>query len=122
MASAVRKILSPSGTREPRSASTPKANAMSVAIGMPQPELPEPPPTTSAKMTAGNTAPPSAAAMGNVARRTLSSSPTSSSRLISTPTTRKKMAIRPSLIHSSSGLLSTNSPMPTVMGVAHSSA
>ena len=121
MARAVRKILRPRGTREPSSASTPSANAMSVAIGMPQPELPRPPPTMSAKMAAGRMAPPAAATMGSVAFLTVLSSPTSSSRLISTPTTRKKMAIRPSLIHSSSGLVSTDSPMPTVMGVCHRS-
>ena len=37
MATAVRNTFSASGARLPRSASTPKANAMSVAIGMPQP-------------------------------------------------------------------------------------
>jgi hypothetical protein len=36
-ASAVRKILSDAGTRLPSRASTPSANAMSVAIGMPMP-------------------------------------------------------------------------------------
>ncbi len=40
MASAVRKTLSPTGTREPTSASTPSAKAMSVAMGMPQPRSP----------------------------------------------------------------------------------
>src|SRR4051812_7170906 len=34
MASAARKALSDAGTREPRSAATPKANAISVADGM----------------------------------------------------------------------------------------
>ena len=40
--------------------------------------------------------------MGSVARRTEASSPTRTSRLISRPTTRKKMAMRPSLIQWSS--------------------
>ena len=43
MARAVRKTLSRAGTREPTRASTPSANAMSVAIGMPQPDAPGPP-------------------------------------------------------------------------------
>ena len=38
MARAVRKILRASGARVPSSANTPKAKAMSVAMGMPQPE------------------------------------------------------------------------------------
>ena len=37
MASAVRKILSETGTREPNRARTPSANAMSVAVGIAQP-------------------------------------------------------------------------------------
>ena len=43
MASATRNTLSASGTRDPSSTSAPRANAMSVAIGMPQPGVPGPP-------------------------------------------------------------------------------
>ena len=42
MASAVRKTFSATGAREPSRASTPSANAMSVAIGMPHPRAPGP--------------------------------------------------------------------------------
>ena len=42
---------------------------------------------------------PIAAAIGNAAFFTEASSPATSSRLISSPTSRKKMAINPSLIH-----------------------
>jgi hypothetical protein len=37
IASAVRKILSETGTLDPRSAKTPSAKAISVAVGMAQP-------------------------------------------------------------------------------------
>ena len=43
MARVVRNTLSDAGTRDPTMASTPSANAMSVAIGMPQPGAPGPP-------------------------------------------------------------------------------
>jgi len=43
MASVNRNTLRLLGTREPRIASTPTANAMSVAIGMAQPFMPSPP-------------------------------------------------------------------------------
>ena len=43
MASAVRNTLRATGTRSPSSASTPRAKAMSVAIGMPQPATPSRP-------------------------------------------------------------------------------
>jgi hypothetical protein len=42
--------------------------------------------------------PPMAAAIGSIAFRGSASSPTSSSRLISRPTAKKKIAMRPSLI------------------------
>jgi hypothetical protein len=43
MASASRKTFSAEGTLGPRRATTPRAKAMSVAIGMPQPPDPSPP-------------------------------------------------------------------------------
>ena len=48
-------------------------------------------------MRAGATRPPSAAATGRSALRKVESCPTESSRLISSPTTKKKIAIKPSL-------------------------
>ena len=43
MARAVRKTLRPTGTRLPNIASTPRAKAMSVAMGIPHPGEPGPP-------------------------------------------------------------------------------
>ena len=47
--------------------------------------------------------------------------PDSSSRLISRPTRKKKIAIRPSLIQSSSGLSMASAPMRTATGVSRNS-
>jgi hypothetical protein len=85
------------GTLRPTNASTPMANAMSVAIGMAHPCTPGPPTLIAAKISAGTSMPPMAAATGRVARRIDASSPSSSSRLISKPTRRKKTTISPSL-------------------------
>src|SRR5947207_106690 len=61
MARPSRKTLRLNGTRLPSRDSTPSANAMSVAIGMPQPSLPAPPALNDRKIAAGATMPPSAA-------------------------------------------------------------
>src|SRR5215475_6686005 len=58
--------------------------------------------------------PPSAPAIGSATWEGCESSPSTTSRLISSPTSRKKIAIRPSLIHSTSGLLRPNAPNATV--------
>ena len=42
MASVSSNTLTAAGTREPSKATTPRANAMSVAIGMPHPSVPSP--------------------------------------------------------------------------------
>jgi len=55
--------------------------------------------------------------MGKAACLGEESSPTNSSRLISRPTSRKKMAIRPSSIQSSRGSLSSKLPAAKVTGV-----
>ncbi len=52
-----------------------------------------------------------AAMIGSAAARGSDSSPTSSSRLISRPTTKKKIAISPSLIQWSSVCSSAHGPM-----------
>ena len=72
--------------------------AMSVAIGMAQPEEPSPLGLTARNSAAGTTIPPMAAMTGSAARRGSRSSPSTSSRLISKPTTKKKTVINPSLI------------------------
>jgi hypothetical protein len=61
--------------------------------------------------------PPTAAMTGRSTCANEESSPRSSSRLISRPTRKKKIAIRPSLIHSSSGFSSASGPMRTPAGV-----
>src|SRR5690554_3414706 len=54
-------------------------------------------------MPAGMTAPPIAHNIGRAACRGVANAPPTTSRLISKPTSRKKMAIRPSLIHRARG-------------------
>ena len=66
--------------------------------------------------------PPRAAAIARAALRGSASSPVSTSRLISSPTTKKKIAISPSLTHSSSGFEIANEPAPTVTTVSHRAA
>ena len=51
-------------------------------------------------MMTGTIIPPAAAAIGAQTLRPPDSSPTTTSRLISIPTTKKKITIRPSLTHS----------------------
>ena len=63
--------------------------------------------------------PPSAAAIGRAARRGSRSSPRTSSRLTSRPMTKKKIAIRPSLIQCFSGWLMPKRPIPIENGVFH---
>ena len=63
--------------------------------------------------------PPTAAATGMIVWLGVDRPPTSSSRLISRPTTKKKMAIRPSLIHRMAALERTQPLTPTVILVCH---
>ena len=53
------------GHADPRSATTPSANAMSVAIGIPHPSRPSPPALNAKKIAAGTIIPPSAAIAGS---------------------------------------------------------
>ena len=92
-----RKIFNVAGARLPTSASTPTANAMSVAIGMPQPLTPGPPALNARYSAAGTTIPPRAATSGSAAARGSRKSPCTISRLISRPTTKKNTAISRSL-------------------------
>ena len=61
-------------------------------------------------MRAGTITPPMAATAGRAAARGSRSSPVTSSRLISRPMTKKKMAIRASLIQASIGSSKTCRP------------
>ena len=81
------------------SASTPRAKAMSVAVGIAQPPLRLGRRQRQVEAAAGTATPPRAAAKGRAAWRSVDSSPTSSSRLISRPTSRKNTAISASFTH-----------------------
>ena len=91
IASAVRNTLSVTGTREPRIASTPSENAMSVAAGIAQPRSVSGDDALSATYTsAGATMPPTAAMPGKIRCCQLARCPSSSSRLISRPTSNEE--------------------------------
>ena len=109
----------PIGTREPSSASTPSAKAMSVAVGTAQPRIACASWWFSATNSSAGTATPAAAhTIGSTSCARVASWPLSASRLISSATSRKNTAIRPSLIHSSSGLAISNAPTRTCTGSA----
>jgi hypothetical protein len=91
------RSFTPEETRSPNSARTPTAKAMSVAMGILHPSPPAPPAVSATKIAAGRIAPPSAAKTGSAAALRSRNSPVTNSRLISSPTTKKKMAMRPSL-------------------------
>jgi hypothetical protein len=61
-------------------------------------------------MTAGRTMPPNAAITGSAPERKLARWPTVNSRLISSPTTMKKMVKSPWLTQSSSDRANGNAP------------
>ena len=85
--------------RGPTNASTPSANAVSVDIATPQPSADEVPMLNARKIATGMVIPNSAASAGSGTRWRSRSSPRSNSRRASRPTTKKKIAISPSLIH-----------------------
>lgn len=113
-ATPVRNTRSGSGTRRPSARRQPSAKAMSVAIGTAHPRCSSGSGTRARNTSAGTTIPPSAAPAGTSAWRTDRSSPDTISRFSSRPTTRKKIAIRKSLIQRISGLLSAKPPAPAV--------
>ena len=99
IATASRKIRSGPGTRLPAMASTPRARAMSVATTIAQPRDALAP-AMARYISAGTIMPPMAAATGRNAPRLVANCPLTNSRLISRPTTKKKIVINPSLTHS----------------------
>ena len=99
MARAVRKTFSETGTLSPRMERMPTAKAISVAVGIPQPEAACVPWLTMVKMSAGTATPPKAAITGRMAFLKEDSSPHTISRLISRPTVKKKITIRMSLMN-----------------------
>ncbi len=84
------------GTLGPKSETTPIANAISVAIGIPHPSDASPDELKAKNITAGTTIPPIAAINGNKASRNFFKCPVTISRLISRPTTKKKRTINTS--------------------------
>ena len=66
-ASVLRNTRTPEGMRSPSSERTPRANAMSVAVGMPQPLAVAVPKLKATKMRMGATTPPAAAMIGRIA-------------------------------------------------------
>ena len=100
IATVVRNNLSEVGARLPRSARTPIAKAISVAAGIAQPFTSPGSPATMNKYTPAGTIIPAAAAK-NGRRRSAQvvRCPSTNSRLISSPTSRKNTAMRPSLTH-----------------------
>ncbi len=111
IASEVRKTLTLVGTREPSSESTASAKAMSVAAGIAQPCRAEGSCQLIARYnSAGINMPPTAPRPGSTMLLSCDSSPRSTSRFSSNPISRKKTAIMPSLIQSSSGLAISRAP------------
>ena len=78
-----------------------------------------PPPTTPRNEHRRQTTPPTAASAGSAAARRSRSSPTTSSRLISRPTTKKKIAISPSLTQCRRSSVTDTGPEPTVKRNCH---
>src|SRR5690606_31412877 len=96
---AARKILRLTGTLLSNNDITARANAISVAIGIAHPEAVSYPEFNAKNIAAGTSAPPTAQSIGIIAFFGDDSSPSTISLLISSPTNRKKTAIRPSFIH-----------------------
>ncbi len=98
MARAVRNTFSDTGTRSPRMDRMPMTKAMSVAVGIPQPDAAAEPLLTRVNINAGTATPPNAAITGIIAFFLLDSSPFFISRLISRPTVKKNKVMRMSLM------------------------
>ena len=101
IAKAAKNTFKLAGIRLPSIPITANAKAISVAMGIPQPPAVACPELKLKKMSAGTMAPPIAQRIGRDACLGEESSPSTISRLISSPTSRKKIAINPSLIQSS---------------------
>jgi hypothetical protein len=117
MASVSMNTLAAAGRRRPRIAMTPSANAMSVAIGIPQPWISGVPGLSTAYSRAGTAMPPNAATIATAARRGSRNSPPTISYLISRPTTKKKTAMRASLTQCRRSSARTNRPTSMVTSV-----
>jgi hypothetical protein len=98
MAKAVRKILRAMGTRVPSKERMPSTKAISVAMGMPHPVTCGLSGLRATKISVGTIIPPTAATSGNSALLGEDNSPAMNSRFNSSPTTKKNIAMRPSLI------------------------
>ena len=104
IASVSKNTFNDTGARLPTSARIPSAKAMSVAAGMAQPLIVSGLPQLNATKTkAGTIMPPTAAMPGNKTSAGFLSLPSSNSRFNSKPIRKKKIAIKPSLIHKING-------------------
>jgi len=91
---------------------------MSVAVGIAQPFISKAAPLLKAINTsAGTSIPPMAAMPGRVICESEERCPSMTSRLTSSPMTKKKIAIRPSLTQSKRGLAMCSAPKRTSTGV-----
>ena len=117
MANAVRNTLSETGTRSPSTDRMQTANAISVAVGIPQPDAASVPRFTSVYRTAGIITPPNAAITGNSAFLTDDSSPCATSRFISRPTVKKNITMRMSLMNFSMVISCGNSQLMFPLGL-----
>ena len=110
-----RNTRSAGGRKRPTTAITATAKAMSVAVGIAQPDAASASPAVkSRKISAGATTPPAAAAMGSAAARGSRRRPATNSSFSSSPTTKKKIASRPSAAHAPTDSSRCSSGMPNV--------
>jgi hypothetical protein len=98
-ANAVRNIFKLKGTFLPSKESTPRENAISVAMGIAAPLAAKPGSVKQQNIPIGIIIPPMAATTGSIAFLKLESSPTSISLFISSPIEKKNTAISASLMN-----------------------
>ena len=107
-----KKTFSELGARDPTKANTPKAKAMSVAAGIAQPLIVSGVFQLNIRYSAAGIAmPPTAAKPGKTTSAGFFSFPSNTSRFNSSPTRKKKIAIRPSLIHK---IIGFDKPSPLI--------
>ena len=90
VATALRKVLEGCPIWAPARVSRPTAKAMSVAMGIPQPDAPGPSQLKDRYRTAGRSIPPIAAARGRAAFLAVDRAPLMNSRFTSRPIRKKK--------------------------------
>ena len=107
MAKAVKNNLRLNGTLSPKSFKMARENAISVAMGIPQPLTVSGLLLNNKNNPTGMIIPPSAPRIGKETFLMEFNSPIRNSLFISNPIRKKKMAIKPSLIHKINGLFNS---------------